>query len=227
VSNLGSDLSTGPVPLCDEHSVLLWQTCAYADELRAAARSGRRLPRARDAMLGFLHFRLLPYLAEEERRLSGDRLRDEHLRDMLIADHERLRADVDNIEESRTRRMLGFAAAALVDRLDRHVRREQTWLANSGADLDQVDLRDWVLPLLLADAVDLETLPAAHRDALVRRRLAWLKPGQSVRLQANHDLHPLWRRQHACLHNAYSWRYEEDGPTRWRARVTRRADEDG
>jgi uncharacterized protein (DUF2249 family) len=217
---------TGAAPVCDEHSVLLWQTCAYADDLRQAARSGRRLASAHDAMLGFLHLRLLPYLADEERRLSRNLLRDDHLREVLIADHERLRADVDNIDGSRTRSLLGLAVAALVDRLDRHVRREESWLASPASDAGQFDVRDWALPLLLGDLVDLEALPAEHRDTLVRRRLAWLHPGESVRLQANYDLHPLWRRQHATQGNAYRWLYEEDGPTRWQARVTRRADED-
>lgn len=213
-------------PICDEHSVLLWQTCAYAGDLRGAACSGQRFTGAHDAMLEFLHYRLLPYLTNEERQLSRGRLRDEHLREALIADHERLRADVDNIESSRTRPLLALAAAALVDRLDRHVRREERWLADSFDDSGQPDVKDWALPLLVGELVDLDALPAEHCDALIRRRLSWLHPGESVRLQATADLHALWRRQHAIHRNAYSWRYEEGGPTRWRALVTRRADGD-
>jgi uncharacterized protein (DUF2249 family) len=225
VSNLGSDLAPGAAPLCDEHSVLLWQTCAYADDLRDASRTGRRLAPAHDAMLEFLHYRLLPYLTDEERRLSRDRLRDDHLLETLVADHERLRADVDNVEWSRTRRLVALAAAALDDRLDRHVRREESWLASSLDDAGQADVADWALPLLVGDLVDLDALPAVHRDALVRRRLAWLHPGESVRIRANHDLHRLWRRLHASQQNAYSWLYEEDGPSSWRVRITRRADQ--
>ena len=42
-------------------------------------RRGERLTPAYDALLTFLHYRLLPYLAEEERELTGGRLRDHHM----------------------------------------------------------------------------------------------------------------------------------------------------
>ncbi|HET6818879.1 MAG TPA: hypothetical protein VFH66_16745 [Mycobacteriales bacterium] len=213
-------------PISDEHSVLLWQTCAYAEDLGDAARFRRRLTPAYDAMLEFLHYRLLPYLNNEERQLPAARLRDDHLLQVLIADHERLRADVDNIEGSRTRRLIAMATGALVERLERHVRREESWLTDPVGDTTQADLQDWSLPLLFSDVVDLDALPAEHRDALVRQRLAWMRPGDDVRLEASTDLHPLWRRQCASDHNAQVWVYEEDGPTRWRARVTRRDIED-
>jgi uncharacterized protein (DUF2249 family) len=217
---------TGAAPICDEHSVLLWQTCAYADDVSEAARSRQRLTPVHDEMLQFLHFRLVPYLTNEERQLTPDRLRDEHMLRLLRADHERLRADVENVESSRTRRLLALAAAALVDRLGRHIRREESWLAASFGDEGRPDVQDWALPLLVGDLVDLHALPVEDRDALVRRRLGWLHPGESIRLEAHTDLHPLWRRQHASYRNAFSWAYEEDGPRLWRARVTRRADED-
>lgn len=86
---------------------------------------------AYDAMLEFLHHRLLPYLRDEERRLPPSTLRDEHMTRLLLTDHERLRADVDNIESSRTRRLLALASGVLVDR---HVRREGRWVADLGSD---------------------------------------------------------------------------------------------
>jgi hypothetical protein len=52
---------------------------------------------------------------------------------LLLTDHDRLRADVENVATSRTRRLVTLAAAALVDRLDRHMRREQAWIRASGA----------------------------------------------------------------------------------------------
>lgn len=209
-------------PMNDEHSVLLWQTCAYVDDLGDAVRSGRQLTPAYDAMLEFLHYRLLPYLTIEERQLPADRLRDDHMLQLLVSDHDRLRADVDNIESSRTRLLIRLAATALVDRLDRHVRREETWVTDPIGDPDDADLQNWALPLLLGNVVDLDALPAEHHDTLLRQRLAWLRPGESVFLEANSDLHPLWRRQYSVDHGSHAWVYEEEGPTRWRARITRR-----
>lgn len=116
-------LTAPGVPVADEHRVLLWQTAAYAEDLTGAARSSHRLTSAYDAMVQFLRFRLLPYLSDEERDLAPSQLRDEHLAPLLTTDHERLRADVDNIESSRIRRLLSLAAGVLVERLDPHAPR--------------------------------------------------------------------------------------------------------
>jgi uncharacterized protein (DUF2249 family) len=212
-------------PISDEHSVLLWQTCAYADDLNDALRTGRRLTLAHDTMLEFLHYRLLPYLTNEERQLAPGRFRDDHLLPLLVTDHERLRADVDNIESSRTRRLLAVAVEALVGRLGRHVRREECWLADPYGDPKHADLQDWALPLLFNDVIDVDALPREHRAALVRQRLAWLRPGETVRLCAASDLHPLWQQQHACDRNTRSWAYEKDGPTQWQVRITCRVED--
>ena len=212
--------------LSDDHSVLLWQTCAYADDLTNAARDGRQLIPAHDAMLEFLHYRLLPYLGEEERQLPPERLRDEHMRWLLIADHDRLRDDVDNIEASRSRQLLTLAAQALVHRLDRHVHREQVWVAEPDSDLSGAVAPDWALPLLLTDEVDVDALPREHRDRLVLQRLTWLRPGDVVDLDSAHDLDQLWRRQYARDPDRYVWVFEQIGPPRWRARVTRRPYDD-
>lgn len=151
--------------LVDEHSVLLWQTCAYAEDLIDAARSKQRMTPAYDAMLQFLHYGLLPYLSREEQQLPPSELRDEHMIPLLLADHERLRDDVDNVELSRTRRLLTLATGALVDRLDRHVRREESWVTNASTGVvADADLNDWALPLLLSHDIDLVALPAGHRS---------------------------------------------------------------
>ncbi len=210
--------------IADEHSVLLWQTCAYADELIETADSHRRLAPTYDAMLGFLHHRLLPYLVGEESRLGETALRDAHLAHTLLADHDRLRDDVENVEASRTRRLLSLAAAALVERLGRHVQREESWVTDATAHepARPTDLASWALPLLLDDDIEIDALPAEGRDVLVLERLRRMRPGESVRLHAGHDLHPLWLRHQRGSRGAHAWVYEENGPRRWSVRVTRR-----
>jgi hypothetical protein len=121
-----ADVSTMSV----DHSILLWQTCAYADDVIDAARAGRSVTRAHDAILYFAHHRLLPYLAEEERCLSATPLRDNHLSRLLYDDHQRIRDGVDNLEACRTRELLALAADGLVERLDRHLRREEAWVVH-------------------------------------------------------------------------------------------------
>ncbi|HVV77077.1 MAG TPA: hypothetical protein VHC43_13685 [Mycobacteriales bacterium] len=118
----------GAPTLSDDHSILLWQTCAYADDLAEAARTGRPVTHAHDAILDFAHYRLLPYLAEEERCLAATQLRDNHMSRLLYEDHARIRRGVDNLEASRTRGLLALAADGLVECLDRHIRREEAWV---------------------------------------------------------------------------------------------------
>lgn len=215
-----------PSPLSDEHSVLLWQTCAYADELGETAASGGRLTPAYDALLEFLHYRLLPYLAREERELPRGPVQDPGLLRILAGEHDRLRTDVDGLESSRTLRQLTAAASSLVVRLDRHVRREERWLADLTGDRAQAEVQDWPFPLLFGDVIDVDALPVDRRDALVRQRLVWMAADDVVLLESAHDLHPLWRWQHAVDRNSHVWAYELDGPLRWRVRITRRVSDD-
>jgi uncharacterized protein (DUF2249 family) len=217
-------MTASTFPVADEHRVLLWQTAAYADDLAEAARSRRRLLPAYDAMIGFLYHRLLPYLSGEEGSLQPGRLRDEQMARLLLTDHQRLRADVDNVESSRTRRLLALAAGALVERLDHHIRREEAWLAEPGeasptpTEIDS----EWALPLLLRADIDLAGVQVEGRDDLVLRRLQWMRRGETVRLRADHDLHALWRQQHLRDPASHVWAYEQDGPDSWVVRVTRR-----
>lgn len=121
-------LSTSPDALPDAHSVLLWETSAYVEEMQT---DRPHHAQRRKALCRFLRERLLPYLAGEERRLLVSGLRDEHLTSLLLADHARLRAHVENIRGSRTPDLADMAAEALVCRLDKHVRREQRWVVDT------------------------------------------------------------------------------------------------
>ena len=202
----------------DEHSVLLWQTCAYADDLVVAATSGGPLGTRYDAMLEFLHYRLLPFLGAEEAALhptAHDAVRQ-------IEDHNRIRDDIDALDGARTRRSLAGASSALVRRLDQHVLREDGWTGSVTAPARGAAPAAWALPLLLGDEIDLADLPPDSREALVLERLRRMRLGEAVLLRADHDLHPLWRRLHAVAPGDHGWAYEVAGPTRWAAEVTRR-----
>ena len=144
--------------LSDEHNVLLWQTCSYADDLIEAVCRSRPLRVAREAMLEFAHHRLLPYLAQEERWLPPNRLRDDHLVKLLVEDHERIRRGVDNIEAGTTRQLLAFSADSLVERLDRHLRREQAWVSDD-APIPSHPLLGWPPSLRPSDESNVDALP--------------------------------------------------------------------
>jgi uncharacterized protein (DUF2249 family) len=209
--------------LCDDQTILLWQACAYAADLVVATESGQDVGPPRDALLGFIHYALLPYLRFEEREVTSWTSRDERLNRRQLADHDRIRNHVDGVEATRHRRPLTMATDALIARLDRHIRREQGWVADvqPGSDHRQGIMPRWLSPLL-ADHVDLDALSGRDRDMLVLERLQRMRRGDVVHLRASADLHPLWCQQHAGSPGSHVWVYEEAGPREWIVRVTRR-----
>ncbi len=210
--------------LSDEHTVLLWQICAYVDELIDAARTGRGLIRAFETLLKFLHYRLVPYLVAEEQDLAAHGLQPAH-RIQQLTEHNEIRETIEAIEAAETESRTLLATAALVTRIDQHARCEQSWIANNDHRASEVVHDDsaagWVLPLLLTDDIDLDTLPAEAADALVLTRLLRMRCGEMLRLRARHDLHPLWRQLRARNHGDHAWVYETAGPENWVACITR------
>lgn len=115
--------------LADDHSVLLWLTCAYAADVVETAEAGRDIAAGLASMLDFLHWGLLPYLRHEEQLLLEE---DEQgsLASTVLAEHRRIRHDVAAIEQSKGHADRSRAAAgSLVMTLDQHIRREEGWVA--------------------------------------------------------------------------------------------------
>lgn len=215
--------STPAIPLIDEHSVLLWQVCAHAEELTEAVDSRTDFVPVLRRMLTFLHYRLLPYLVAEEFRLQPAQLRDEHMARLLLADHQRIRSGVESLESSRTRGLAGLAAGALADQLGRHLRREESWVLDARTGVESgVDVDDWELLLRFSDDIDVDSLPSNCGDDLVLRRLWAMRCGETLRLQSARNLHTLWQRHQATDPGSHAWVYEQDGPAHWAVRVTRR-----
>lgn len=212
--------------LTDEHSVLLWQTCAYADDLVDNRHSDGLLSTSLETTLRFLHYRLLPYLRAEEQQLTDDEVGDAHLTRLLVSEHDGIRTAVDTIETSRTRQALGVATRSLIEQLDRHVQREDACVMESVGTVRSAtayrEAHGWALPLMLSDLVDLDDLPSDNRDTLVLERLQQMRPGDVLRLHADHDMHRLFCRQHTRDPGRHAWVYEQDGPHEWTLRITRR-----
>jgi uncharacterized protein (DUF2249 family) len=110
-----------------------------------------------------------------------------------------------------------------VNQLDRHLRREESWVVDACAGAESgVDVDDWEVLLRLSELIDVDSLPTDFGEDLVLRRLQAMRCGETLRLQATQDLHGLWRRHQAVDSGSHAWVYEQDGPTRWDVRVTRR-----
>jgi uncharacterized protein (DUF2249 family) len=178
-------------------------------------------------------------------------LRDGALADLLVADHDRIRAYVDTLATSRTARLRVISTRALVECLDRHVQREQSWVINGemsvnaedgvAATGDQASALDagavvtpvtaapvpgWALPLVVTDHVDLDVLPEEIAEELVLEKIQRMRCTEVFWLHASHDLHCLWLRQQSADPGRHSWVYEQEGPREWIVRIGRRDDED-
>jgi len=179
-------------------------------------------------MLGFLHYRLLPYLSDEDCcPTSVTRSGSRHRRDFVTATCCSY-CSATTIGCVRTSTISSPAAPAASS--PSPPTRSSTGLTGTSAAKKRgsarpkpprPDVEGWALPLLLDNQVELDALPAEHRLTLLRYRLGWLRPGETVHLDSRSDPHPLGQQLHALDHNAYHWVYDEDGPARWRARITR------
>ena len=57
-------------------------------------------------------------------------------------------------------------SGSLVERLDRHVRREQTWVTHDEPIPCHPDLQSWALSLLTSDEINIDALPEGARERL-------------------------------------------------------------
>jgi len=220
---LSPDDEPGVARLADEQSVLLWRACAYAEDVVAASESGRELRPARESLLRFIHYELLPYLRFEEGEFADWAPRGGPYHERQLVDHDRIRSGADRVESSQQGPPLTVATRTLVDRLDRHIRSEQEWAPEPTPAFPgrPAEPKGWVAPAL-GDWIDLEALPADDGDVLVLDRLQRMRPGDVVRLRAGADMHRLWCRQDTRSPGTHGWVYEQEGPIDWLVRVTRR-----
>jgi len=154
----------------------------------------------------------------------------------LVEDHVQLRDLTDQLANvARANRGpserddLSALLAALDAFLVRHMRVEEAVISTT-TSVGVESLRQpfrchlW-FPLTEGPEVDLDSLPRefVHRAAL--ERFSRLRPGETLLLRSNREMDGLWNALSCGRPGDYGWAYLEEGPTRWRAEVTRRAPE--
>ena len=70
--------------------------------------------------------------------------------------------------------------------------------------------------------VDLDALPQGQAVAAAVDRLLRMRRGEQVELQSGTSLDPVWRELSELSPDGYRFTVLQDGPARWRMRVTRR-----
>jgi uncharacterized protein (DUF2249 family) len=77
-------------------------------------------------------------------------------------------------------------------------------------------------PLTEGPVVDLDALPPDQAAAAAADRLLRMRRGEQVELQSGTGLDPVWREMNKLSPGGYRFTVLQDGPARWRMRVTRR-----
>ena len=70
--------------------------------------------------------------------------------------------------------------------------------------------------------IDLRSIAARERHALIFARFDALQPGQALELVNDHDPQPLHQQLQAQMPGGFSWTYLESGPETWRVKITRK-----
>lgn len=222
----------GPsLTLPDEHVLLLWQVATRAEDVLAAAARGRWPEAELAALAGYAQAEVLRQASDEETLLFPDS--GSEAADRLARDHARLRSGAELLaraaagDQSMSLHRLYAATRDFVAQLQRHLDTEEELLACKRSPESvpaTVTLggrpHEWY-PLTEGRVVDLDALPPGQAVAAAIARLLRLADGQQVELQSGVDIGAVVREMDQYSPGGYGFVSLQDGPERWRMRVTR------
>jgi uncharacterized protein (DUF2249 family) len=217
-----------PLTLAEEHVLLLWQVTASAEKVLAAAEHGRWPGAELAALAGYAQAEVLRQVSDEEALLFPAVPAQEAAG--LARDHARLRAAAGLLaraaagEQPMSPARLAAAVRDFTVQLDRHLRNEDALLAPRdvpGTVARGGHPHEWY-PLTEGPVVDLDALPPDQAAAAAADRLLRMRRGEQVELQSGTGLDPVWREMNKLSPGGYRFTVLQDGPARWRMRVTRR-----
>jgi uncharacterized protein (DUF2249 family) len=221
-----------PLTLTEEHMLLLRQVTASAEKLLTAIDRDRWPDAELAALAGYARAEVLRQVSDEEVLLFPAATAQTTAG--LAKDHARLRAAAELLtraaagEQPMSLVQLAAAVRDFVTQLERHLRNEEDLLASDRAPQDVPGTTQlgghphaWY-PLTEGPVVDLDALPPHQVAAAAVDRLRRLHRGEQVELQSGTDLNPVWREMNEFSPGGYRFTALEDGPVRWRMRVTRR-----
>jgi uncharacterized protein (DUF2249 family)/hemerythrin-like domain-containing protein len=224
--------------LAEEHEVLLHQVRGRVRAIRTALGSGRWPAEEVRALVDYLRYELLDQAVTEERLLFpmvGRGWADSRIH-QLVDDHVHLRDVTDALDGAATAEGRHQEPDELLETVDglegfleEHMRVEQAALSSAavaGVESARRPFRchSW-FPLTEGQVLDLEVLPREFAQSAVAERLGRMRPGDHLALHAAHPLDGLWSAVACRLPGEYGWDWLEEGPTQWRADVTRRTPE--
>ena len=228
-----ADQSGGPpLTLPDEHVLLLWQVAVRAEDVLAAAARDRWPGTELAALADCARAGVLRQASDEETLLFHPGAPAVAAR--LAREHARLRSGAELLaraaggEQSLSLSQLVTATRDFVARLQRHLNAEERLLA-SGHSPESVPATVLLSghpnePYLLTEGpvVDLDAFHPGQAVTAALARLMRLRRGEQVEFQSGTDISPVRREMDKLSPGGYGFAVLQDGPDRWRMRVTRR-----
>ncbi len=221
-----------PLTLPDEHVLLLWQVAARAEDLLAAAARGRWPGTELAAFADCALAGVLRQASGEETLLLDAGAPAVAAR--LTRDHARLRSAAEVLaraaggEQSLSLSQLVTATRHFVARLQRHLNAEERLLA-SGHSPESVPATVLLsghpherYSLAEGPVADLDAFPPGQAVTAALARLVRLRRGEQVEFRSGTDISPVRREMDKLSPGGYGFAVLQDGPDRWRMRVTRR-----
>jgi uncharacterized protein (DUF2249 family) len=223
----------GKRSLVEEHVVLLDEVHRRQGAVLAGLGAGR-WPRAElAALVAYLRYEVLDQAATEERLLfpAARPGTDDQVHGLAV-DHSRIRDVTDRLADLAAVDDAVGSPDLLVDLLDgldglleTHMRTEQSVLtAAPGVESLRWPFRCHLwFPITEGPEFDLDDLPTASAHSAALDRLSRLGPGESVLVRCRGDLQSLWAALSRAHPGDFGWVCLDEGPTVWRARITRRS----
>jgi uncharacterized protein (DUF2249 family) len=221
-----------PLTLAEEHRLLLQQVTVSAEKLLTATDRDRWPATELAALAEYAQAEVLRQVSDEEALLFP--AAPAQTVAGLARDHVRLRAAAELLARAATGEQpmfpaqLAAAVRDFVTQLERHLRNEEDRLASDRAPQDVPGTahlggrrHEWY-PLTEGPVAHLDALPPHQVVAAAVDRLRRMRRGEQVELQSGTDLNPVWREMNEFSPGGYRFAVLEDGPVRWRMRVTRR-----
>jgi uncharacterized protein (DUF2249 family) len=228
-----ADLARGrPQTLADEHVQLLWQVTARVQDLLTAAANGRWPGAELAGLADYAQAEVLRQASEEEALLFPAASAQQVSKP--ARDHVRLRSAADLLARSAEGELplspdqLAAVARNFVDQLERHMRSEENLLASGhrpwtvpGTAALSGHRHEWY-PLTKGPVADLDTIRPCQAVSAAVGRLLRLRRGEQIELRASASLDPVWLEISRLSPGSYQFVSLQDGPARWRMRVTHR-----
>lgn len=222
-----------PITLSDEHALLISEVTVRVDATVREINDDRWPRNELRELVNYLHLEVLRQIVDEEWLLFRTSRSTPEGLDRLRRDHLELRLTIDLLTQaavSRTLSPIQLAATShhLLVQLTDHMAAEEGLLAAVDTEVAAVEAlgsqpHEWY-DVTEGPMIDLDKLPGPQGADAALARLARLRRGEQIELQASIDPGPLWQRLIRADPGGYGVTYLERGPQRWRVQLINRPD---